>query len=233
MTISEQGGLEWIVNWDDFSGNKNLSDIKAQLFDSDDTLSEYAHINSWSNQEIAKLIGNLDLGKRGTVFRLYGLHDDWNEKTMERLRNHLENLLPPDVIQDFDIYFFDDTTLAEEAKVVSANIDSYDYRIKFVVQGNRLSLYLNRNEFDFGEEEDEILREAGIAREGIPYFHGETKQMEFTFAEMGETANLIGDYKGVLYFNKITYTKKDAEKFYQRVWWNKDLQGSFQSAPLW
>lgn len=220
LTISEQGGLEWIVNWDDFSGNKNLSDIKAQLFDSDDTLSEYAHINSWGNQEIAKLIGNLDLGKTGTVFRLYGLHDDWNEKTMERLRNHLENLLPPDVVQDFDIYFFDDTTLAEEAKVVSANIDSYDYRIEFVVQGDRLSLYLNRNEFDFGEEEEEILRVAGIAREEIPYFHGETKQLEFTFAEIGETANLIGDYKGVLYFNKITFTKKDAEKFYY-----KDITG--------
>ena len=115
LTISEQGGLEWIVNWDDFSGNKNLSDIKAQLFDSDDTLTEYAHIHLWTNQGMAKLIGNLDLGKTGTVFRLYGLHDDWNEKTMERLRNHLENLLPPDVVQDFDIYFFDDTTLAEEA----------------------------------------------------------------------------------------------------------------------
>ena len=220
LTISEQGGLEWIVNWDDFSGNKNLSDIKAQLFDSDDTLTEYAHIHLWTNQGMAKLIGNLDLGKTGTVFRLYGLHDDWNEKTMERLRNHLENLLPPDVVQDFDIYFFDDTTLAEEAKVVSANIDSYDYRIEFVVQGDRLSLYLNRNEFDFGEEEEEILRAAGIAREEIPYFHGETKQMEFTFAEIGETANLIGDYKGVLYFNKITFTKKDAEKFYY-----KDITG--------
>ena len=128
-----------------------------------------------------------------------------NEKTMERLQNHLENLLPPDVVQDFDIYFFDDTTLAEEAKVVSINIDSYDYRIKFVVQGDQLSLYLNRNEFDFGEEEEEMLRRAGIAREEIPYFHGETKQLEFTFAEIGETANLIGDYKGVLYFNKIKF----------------------------
>lgn len=220
LTISEQGGLEWIVNWDDFDGSKNLSDVKAQLFDSDDTLSEYAHINSWSNQGMARQIEKLDLGNTGTVFRLYDLHDDWNEKTMERLRNHLENLLPPDVVQDFDIYFFDDTTLAEEAKVVSANIDSYDYQIEFVVQGDRLSLYLNRNEFDFGDEEEEIIQEAGIAREEIPYFHGETKQMEFTFAEIGEAANLIGDYKGVLYFNKITYTKKDAEKFYY-----KDIKG--------
>ncbi len=220
LTISKWGGLEWIVNWDDFNGSKNLSDVKAQLFDSDDTLLGYARVDSWSNQGMGKRIRNLDLGNTGTVFRLYGLHDDWNDKTMERLRNHLENLLPPDVVQDFDVYFFSDMTSAEEAKIVSANIDSYDYRIKFTVQEDQLRLYINRNEFDFGDEEEEVIREAGISREEISYFHGETKSMEFTFAEIGERENLIGNYEGVLYFNKITYTKKDAEKFYY-----KDIKG--------
>lgn len=218
LTISGQGGLEWIVNWDDFNGSKNLSDVKAQLFDSDDTLSEYALVDTWSNQGMANQIG--DLGKTGTVFRLYGLHDDWNEKTMERLRNHLENLLPPDVVQDFDIYFFDDTTPADRAKIASAHMDSYDYRITFTVQEDRLSLYIDRNEFDFGDEEDEVIREAGIDREEIPYFHGETRQLEYTFSEIGEKANLIGNYKGVLYFYKITCPKREKEKFYY-----KDFRG--------
>ncbi len=220
LTISEQGGLEWVVNWADFDGSKKLSDVKAQLFDSDDTLSEYAFVDAWSNQGMASQIGNLDLGKTGTVFRLYGLHDDWNEKMMERLRNHLENLLPPDVVQDFDIYFFDDTTSVDEAKIVSAHMDSYDYRIKFMVQEDQLSLYIDRNEFDFGDEEDEVIREADIDREEIPYFHGGNRQMDFTFAEIGEKANLIGNYKGVLYFYKITCPKKEMEKFYY-----KDFRG--------
>ncbi len=216
LTISEQGGLEWIVNWDDFDGSKNLSDVKAQLFDSDDTLSGYAHIHLWTNQGMAKQIEKLDLGNTGTVFRLYGLHDEWNEKNMGRLRNHLENLLPPDVVQDFDIYFFDDTTLVEKAKVVSAHMDSYDYRIKFMVQEEQLSLCIDRNEFDFGDEEEEVIREAGIGREEIPYFHGESRRLEFSFSEIGEKVNLIGNYKGVLYFYKITCPKKEIEKFYYK-----------------
>ncbi len=83
-----------------------------------------------------------------------------------------------------------------------------------------MSLYIDRNEFDFGDEEDEVIREAGIDREEIPYFHGETRQLEYTFSEIGEKANLIGNYKGVLYFYKITCPKKEMEKFYY-----KDFRG--------
>ena len=56
LTISRQGGLEWIVNWEDFDGSKNLSDVKAKLFDSDDTLFGYSHVDSWSNQEMGNRI---------------------------------------------------------------------------------------------------------------------------------------------------------------------------------
>ena len=53
LTISNEGGLEWIVNWADFDGNLNLSDVKAKLYDTDESLSEYAHIDSWNNLELA------------------------------------------------------------------------------------------------------------------------------------------------------------------------------------
>ena len=99
-------------------------------------------------------------------------------------------------------------------------MDSYDYRIEFTVQENQLRIYIDRNEFDFGDEEEEVIREADIEEDEIPYFHGETRFMEFTFAEIGETENLIGNYEGVLFFNKITYSKMDAEKFYY-----KDIKG--------
>lgn len=45
LTISEAGGLEWLVNWSDFDGKKNLSDVKAKLYDSDESLIEYANVN--------------------------------------------------------------------------------------------------------------------------------------------------------------------------------------------
>ena len=220
LTISDRGGLEWLVNWADFDGNKNLSEVKARLYDTDETLKEYARVELWENSEMSAIIQKLELGETGTVFRLYDFHDDWNARTMDKLRNHLENLLPPDVIDDFAIYFFDDETPADAARIVSANIDSYDYKISFEVEDGQLRIYMLRNEFDFGSEEEAVFREAGIDKEEIPYFHGEAKTRELSFAQLGEKENLIGSYNGVFYFNKISATEKDTAKFYY-----KDIKG--------
>lgn len=220
LTISEEGGLEWYVNWDDFDGNKNLSDVKAKLYDSDETLCGFACVDLWKNQEVADIIRRLDFNKTGTVFRLYGLHDVWNESTCARLKNNLENLLPPDVVNDFNIYFFDDATKEEDAEIVSSNIESFDYKIEFSVIGEELDIEITRNEFDFGNEEKKIIEEAGISDEEVPYFHGKTKRITFTFEELGEKDNCIGNYGGILYFNKISATEKDTKKFFY-----KDIKG--------
>ena len=220
LTISNAGGLEWVVDWDDFSEVKKLSDVKARLYDSDESLFEYVNISKWKNRGVASLISNMPLGDTGTVFRLYGLHDDWGSRTVSKIRNHLENLLPPDVVKDFDIYFFDDETLPEEAKIISANLDSFDYKIEFDVHNEELQIGITRNEFDFGDDEERILQEAGIPEEEKQYFHGVVKKLSFSFPEIGEKENVIGDYGGILYFNKITASKKDIERYYY-----KDIKG--------
>lgn len=234
LTISKSGGLEWIVNWDDFNELKKLSDVKAKLYDSDESLPSYANISLWKNRAVAPIISNLEFGNTGTVFRLYGLHDEWNSDVMEKLRNHLENLLPPDVVKDFDIYFFDDETIAENAKVVSANIDSFDYKIEFNVHKEQLQIGITRNEFDFGDEEDQIFKESGIPKEEKKYFHGTVKTLSFLFPEIGEKKNVIGDYRGILYFNKISATQKDSESFfYKDIKGRKNLTKEFGGIKLY
>lgn len=234
LTISEAGGLEWLVNWSDFDGKKNLSDVKAKLYDSDESLIEYANVNEWKNKELASEIKKLEFNGTGTVFRLYGLHDEWNERTRKKLKNHLENLLPPDVINDFSIYFFDDESSAEEAKIVSANIDLFDYKISFEVKQEWLTINILRNEFEFGKNEKEILNEARIDKKEIPYFHGKIKNINLSFEELNEERNLIGDYDGVIYFNKIATTKKDSEKFYYKdVKGRKNLTKEFGGIKLY
>lgn len=234
LTISDAGGLEWIVNWNDFNEPKMLSDVKAKLYDTDETLLSYVKIDSWKNYAVASIIRKLKLGNTGTVFRLYGLHDEWDKKTTEKLRNHLENLLPPDVVNDFDIYFFDDDTESEKAKIVSANIDSYDYKIAFCVHDEELEIKITRNEFDFGDEEEKILKEAGIPQDEAKYFHGAVKTLCFSFPEIGEKKNVIGDYSGILYFNKISATKEDTEKFfYKDIKGRKNLTKEFGGIKLY
>lgn len=106
LTISEEGGLEWVVDWRDFDGSKRISEVKAKVYDTDESLLEHVGIESWRNRAVASEIKKCNFEGTGTTFRLDHLHDVWDEKTMNRLKNHLENLLPPDVTEVFSIWFF-------------------------------------------------------------------------------------------------------------------------------
>lgn len=93
--------------------------------------------------------------------------------------------------------------------IVKSNLDSFDYKIEFQVCNDELKIGITRNEFDFGDEEERILKEAEIPEEEWKYFHGVVKTLSFFFPEIGEKENVIGNYRGILYFNKITATSQD------------------------
>lgn len=216
LTISAKGGLEWIVNWDEFNGRKKISEIKATIFDSDMTLQDFVDMKHWKNTMVSSMIMNNAFMKTGTAFCLTGMHDVWDEHTMEYLRNHLENLLPPDVVNDFQILFFDDTTPTENAIVKCANLDSYDYKIDFDVVEDKLNVQIICNEFDFGENATIIYQEAGFDSEEQMYLNGKVKEESFSIKEQFTQKNCIGNYRGTLYFNKINITKKDRERFFYK-----------------
>lgn len=220
LTISEEGGLEWIVDWRDFDGSKRISEVKAKVYDTDVSLLEHVGIRSWRNRAVVSEIEKYNFSETGTAFRLDHLHDVWDERTMKRLRNHLENLLPPDVIQNFCIWFFDDVTSMEEALITSANVESYDYRIDFQVTDNLVDIQIIRNEFDFRGEEQKVYAEAGFDKQEQAYLQGEKKKESFNMEEIGEKENFIGNFEGVLYFYKIIVSKKERERFY-----SKDITG--------
>ncbi len=220
LTISEEGGLEWIVDWRDFDGSKKISEVKAKVYDTDLCLLEHVGSKNWRNQAVASEIEKYDFSGTGTAFRLENLHDVWDERAMKRLKNHLENLLPPDVVQNFHIWFFDDATSLEEALITSANVESYDYRIDFQVVDNLVDIQIIRNEFDFRGEEQEVYKEAGFDEQEQAYLQGEKKEESFNMEEIGEKENYIGDFGGVLYFYKIRVSKKERERFY-----SKDITG--------
>lgn len=216
LTISEEGGLEWVVDWRDFDGSKRISEVKARVYDSEESLLEHVGIESWRNRAVAFEIAKCNFGGTGTAFRLDSLHDIWDESTMNRLRNHLENLLPPDVTENFCIWFFNDFTKIEDALITSANVETYDYRIGFQVTANLVNIQIIRNEFDFRGEEQEVYAEAGFDEKEQDYFHGKKREESFTMEEIGEKENFIGDFGGVLYFYKISANKKDQKRFYYK-----------------
>ena len=216
LTISNQGGLEWIVNWNDFEWNKKISQVKAKIYDIDMDLLEYSNVDYWKNDELAAYVKLLNYKGRGTVFCLEELHDKWDGRTMMRLRNHLENLLPPNVVDDFEILFFDDETSLIDARVISANIDSFDYKIDFEIKEDDLKIQILRNEFDFRGEEETVFKEAEFDETEQHYFSGKIKEELFSIRKICGKENCIGDFSGTLYFYKITQTSKDQERFYTK-----------------
>lgn len=223
-TSTGEETLEWEVSWNQFAGNRKISDVKASLYDSDDALLSFAQTENWGNQPMAKQVNSsISPLSTGTVFCLTGLHDDWTEKVQEKIRRNLANLLPPDVVDDFKIYFFNSDTPLDEAEIQSNNVDQFDYRITFQVLPDTetgpstVLIHLLRNEFDLIGKVD--LKAVGFSDEDRKYFLGCEKNVEVVLKNIvsqPEGKNLIGGFEGTLYFSKVTTTDKDRQKYFYK-----------------
>ena len=192
---------------------RKKTEVKARLYDTDDTLLSFAEIDKWTNLQVAKQLRQPEvrLQGTGTVFKLTGLHDDWSEAMQNKVRRHLENLLPPAAVENFEIYFFNEKTSAEAAKIHSSSIEQFDYKIIFQVTDSSLyhdsdsesksksevKIELIRNEFDVIGKLD--LTAAGFSEKDKMYFLGQAIQINLPLRQLvsqpkGE--NLIGSFKG-------------------------------------
>lgn len=125
---------------------------------------------------------------------------------------------------EFQVYFFDEQNSSEDAEVLDVeNAFSYDYKIKFkVLIDGKTYIEIHRNEFDFGDRFDEIITQAEFTSEDEQYFKDKYICIETNFAHMlpkcGEQLkNTIGEFSGVFYFEKVTYSKADAEKYFYKL----------------
>lgn len=228
-TATDTSRLVWGVNWNDFSNDRRISEVTATVYDTDESLLAFSRAYCWENQQMADQIYAEDSGfhETGTVFRLFTLRDNWTEAVQRRIRNNLANLLPPDAVDDFKIYFFNDKTTCADAEVQSNSIDQFDYKIAFHVLTGKtdtestLEISLLRNEFDIVGKAD--LAELGFPEEDLAYFSGTEKKLSLPFGSVvsqPEGRNLIGAFEGTLFFSKVSATEKDRAKFFY-----KDITG--------
>lgn len=224
-TSTGASSLVWDVSWNDFSDNRKISEVQALLYDTDESLLSFAEIDSWKNQPMAELLSRPEYNfhDTGTVFWLSALHDDWSEPMQERIRRHLSNLLPPEAVDNFKIFFFNGETSPENAEVHSNSVEQFDYKIMFQVRsggedtGSVLQIQLIRNEFDVLGRLD--LEAVGFSEEDASYFAGEPISIIRPLAEVvsqPEGRNLIGDIEGTLYFNKVSTTDRDQRKYFYK-----------------
>lgn len=231
LTISKEEHLLWNVDWDVFEYGHNITDVTAELEQSELSFTDFLY--PIVNHEVLKLVKQ-NFGATGSLFKLTNLRDDWNRETISNITSNLKTLIPPEFREVFNIYFFEETTKLKDAALLQEVDDySYDYRVKFfVLSQGQVRIEIHRNEFDFGNQFDKITTEAGFSREDKRHFLGEPIVYETTYSDVLRSKipidNTIGDFEGVLYFAKISVPKADREKYYYKdINARLDIRNSF------
>ena len=220
LTVSEEGKLIWKVDWEDFSRKDSITEVTAELYEPSMSLAGF--LEGIVNEEVKLfLLGKLI--RTGTIFKLTNLRDAWNANTVKRIRDDLNTLIPYEIKNEFQVYFFDEENTRDDAEVLNvADAFWYDYKITFnVAEDGETHIELHRNEFDFGDRFNQIIEQAGFTKQDEQYFKGKLVTKETTFSNMlpqrgKQFKNTIGAFSGVLYFEKLTFAQKDAEKYFYK-----------------
>ena len=231
LTISKEEHLLWKVDWNAFSFGQKITDITADLDESELTFIDF--VNGIVNKSVIYLITE-KFSKTGSLFKLTNLRDNWDKKVIESIRSNLKTLIPPEFKNVFNIYFFESDTSVDDAALLQEDDEfSYDYRIKFLAKSNGVvTITINRDEFDFGDKFEKITTEAGFDEEEKKFFLGTPINIETTFEKVlrskKQVDNTIGDFQGTLYFAKLSVNKVDREKFfYKDITGRPDIRDSF------
>lgn len=210
--------IQWKVDWRDFDKKENLTDITAEIDYIKGNLYDNIDGNKYLDGMLKKYFKNT-----GTIFKITNLREEWNIDLIKNIKKSLATLIPPDIENEFAIYFFYEEQNEKEALIISENIDAYDYKIQFRVQNNGTTIIkLDRNEFDFKDKLDEVIKKAKFKKEDKEYFLGKEKIINTTLEELVDNTETkgLGKFDGTIYFNKISTVKEDSKKYYY-----KDITG--------
>ncbi|MDC0764751.1 sensor histidine kinase [Brevibacillus sp. AG] len=160
-------GQLWIVDWEDFeSEGKNLDDV-------------YANVREINRIEFTNTIQNLILNKidlakykedqlenfmpekytTGTLLKISGLRDVWNDKYTDRVFASLDSLIPPREQRVFDIFMFVLNSSKLYGGVYSSACYDYDYKLEATVDGQQLvKIVINRDELDLDKIDHDLFK---------------------------------------------------------------------------
>lgn len=221
FTISKEGKLVWKVDWEDFSKCDNITEVTADLYEPSIVIEDF--LDEITNDEVKSLLLQ-KMHKTGTVFRLTSLRDTWSDDIVKKIKDDLITLIPYEMKNEFQLYFFDIENTKDDAEVLNVvDAFSYDYKTEFkVLNDGKTFIRIHRNEFNFGDKFSEVIDQGEFSKDDEEYFTGKLISIESSFTDMlpkrgGNLENSIGEFSGVFYFEKVTSTNKnDAEKYFYK-----------------
>lgn len=241
--IDEQGnptnfeGYKWKVDWRDFEGTfKPINKVEAEIdgFEKID-LREFIE-NEIEDDRVSKLLTKYSF-EHGTILKISGLRENWEDFFVEGVFSDLEVLVPPKETDDFSIFLFSSENKNKYGEITGSVCDDYDYKIVAKADENqKIKITVYRNEYDV-----ETIDSAAFDREAlqkIPYTKADFQrgfwETEKTFSQLlpgfkavdsDEVFKDIGVFEFTLYFMKRTFSTPDAEKFFYRRFMSNDRKG--------
>lgn len=217
-TTTSSGSILWRVDWNTFNHEKNITEITADI-DNNSSLNVKKFLKNLNIDEMKEqFISNFNTG---TVFKLTNLNDEWNSTIIADIRQGLISLMPANIENEFKIYFLEDGKDLIESEIIPNKIDSYDYKISFNYDNSTVKIFIDRNEFDFGNKFDEVMKKAKFTKQDEEYFCGKSINMDLSISELVPGAEQtviesLGKFNGEFYFYKNSFTKNDKEKFFYK-----------------
>ena len=219
FTMTEKKKLLWRVKWDSFHFGKSITDVTADLDETEQSVKEF--LKDIKNEYfIRQVFQSLKKTGSGTIFLINSLRDTWDETTITHICDMIKQLIPGDYAKFFNVYFYDETTHSKgEAQLITETDEiKYDYKISFSVEQNGgAQIELIRNEFDFKDRSEEIIKGCQFTEDDRRYFRGESKIIKTDFQKICDMPfNSVGAFNGILYFAKSSFTDVDKEIYFYR-----------------
>lgn len=221
-------GHNWNVNWDEFEKESIvLNEVYADI--NDITRSDFENIVrerifekiDFSKYEKEQLEGLKELiFNKGTLFEIKGLRDRWDKKSISKLYNSLESLIPPKEEKIFDIYLF--TVTSNDFGVVKASVcNDFDYKLVTTVSDDLIAeIKIYRDEIAKNRLDDELFKMKGFGE--YPYdketfekgFFTERFPLNFLLPKCSpEELNDLKNFTFTMYFMKRDFNASDVKKF--------------------
>jgi signal transduction histidine kinase len=240
-------GYLWKVNWDDFEGEfKTIEKVEADL----DGLMSKSLLDAVSPLKLDLDLESIETKadfQYGTVLKISGLRDNWEDYYVSQVYSDLEVLVPPKESGEFQIFLYSSLERDKYGEVFGSVCDDFDYKLTANADENQnVTVKITRNEYDLELIDPDFFKLEEMGE--YPYrkedFQEGTWSKTVTFSKLlpgfkevdqQKVFENIGVFDFSFYFMKRTYSSSDAERFnYKRALTNsrKDWLDKFGGVKL-
>lgn len=222
-------GYLWQVNWDDFDVKSSTIDSIGAELTGIETASYYDYLPYINVPQGMSTLFDEYKVKYGTILKITGLRDDWNNELIKQVYGDLDVLVPPrENSAEFKLYLYNSLQSNDYGEVVGSICDDYDYKLVAIAdeeQNIKISIYRRENEYK--AIPNEFFERPNM--KVFPYSYEDFRlgmwERQLTFAQLipgyreVDDDNLltqIGSFEFTFYYLKKSYTSDDCKRFYYK-----------------